>query len=423
MHVQFGAKFETPYNVTKPIDLSDEVTHVWIKRIFEDPVVQLVAGQTSDDIVIRVEPKGPEDNRIVARIDRETLPEGVQRESEIAHFHYTYVGDPDRADKYAQWLNQHMLSLSNQLAAHDQRHRADHVSATKTGNGLDNVAGMAALKEYLDDEIIGPLKEPGLYKQVRANLPNGVLFFGPPGTGKTYLIDQLADELGIPVLKVSEEDVGSKYIHETVTNLGKKFDEAERQAPCILFLDELEALLPPRGELSGDKDYKQGEVSEMLQRMNNLGEKGVVVLATSNVPDRIDPAALRPGRLDDRVYIGPPDAEGRKASLEFHIRDRNIDDIDLDRIAEQTGGYTQADIKLLIDKAAKLAVKRARQEKAGKAVITQDDFEAAIRQIPPSVTPEIEKAYRSFASRGIGVEAHSVREPKKQIGFTLDRTA
>lgn len=263
------------------------------------------------------------------------------------------------------------------------------------GCGLSQVAGMAALKEKLMDEVIGPFREPELYLRYRVSIPNGILFFGPPGCGKTYIARSLAEELGWSFQHCRPSDVASPYIHDTVSRIRGVFSTAIEKAPSIVFIDEFEAFVPARSELGGDQQYKAEEVNEFLANLEGCAERRVLVIAATNEPEKIDPAVRRSGRFDKVILIPPPDAEARLAMLEFHLNNRPAEAaLDIAGIAAILEGYSASDIKLLVDEAARMALKRTESISTGTLL-------AALERVPASITRDDIQRYSAFQSRGI----------------------
>jgi transitional endoplasmic reticulum ATPase len=265
-----------------------------------------------------------------------------------------------------------------------------------SGRGLSQVAGMTDLKEQLMHEVIGPFKDPELYRRYRVNLPNGILFFGPPGCGKTYIARRLAEELGWQFHYCRPSDVASPYIHDTVSRIRAVFSTAIEKAPAIVFIDEFEAFVPARSELGGHQQYKAEEVNEFLANLEGCAERKVLVIAATNEPEKIDPAVRRSGRFDKLILIPPPDALARHAMLEFHLHDRPVEtSLDIDGIAAALEGYSASDIKLVADEAARIALKR-------KELIRTGTLLAALERVPASITAEDVQRYEGFRSRGTG---------------------
>lgn len=261
--------------------------------------------------------------------------------------------------------------------------------------GMAAVAGMHELKELLQQEVIAPLRNPEPYRAYGLNIPNGILLYGPPGCGKTYIANKLAEELGHRFKHVTPSEIASPYVHQSVLKIRDMFDTAREEAPAILFIDEFEALVPERSSLGGHQQHKSEEVNEFLANLEGCAEAGVLVIAATNEPHKIDPAVRRSGRLDKLVYVGPPDRQARAEMLEHHLADRPAaEDLDPASLALHFEGYSAADLRLLVDEAARRALKAS--EPISAAILLE-----AQGRVAPSVTPEIEDYFRSFGSRGV----------------------
>jgi AAA+ superfamily predicted ATPase len=292
-----------------------------------------------------------------------------------------------------------LSGLNNALG----RERAEEESSSKmrstppssaTGQGLDKVAGMHALKELLRREVVDPVRNPEPYLRYGLSIPNGILLYGPPGCGKTYIARQLAEELGHYFVEIIPSELASPYIHQSVIRIRELFDSAAEQAPAVVFIDEFEALVPSREGLGGHQQYKAEEVNEFLAHLNSCSEKKIFVIAATNQPQKIDPAVRRTGRLDKLIYVGPPDAEARREMLTLHLEGRPVGaDFNVGALAEALKGYSASDIRFLVDEAARDALKK-RQD------ITSESFRSAMARIQPSVTSELEAQYRSIEQRG-----------------------
>lgn len=277
----------------------------------------------------------------------------------------------------------------------------------KHGNGFADVAGMTELKEQLQSDVIDLLQNPEQAKSLGLSIPNGLLFYGPPGCGKTFFAEKFAEETGFNYQYVRGSDVASPYIDGGKGKIADIFNEARQNAPTILFLDEVDSLIRDRSAHSNATTA--GAVNEFLTQLNNCGEDGVLVIAATNKPSDIDEAALRAGRLELKYYIPQPDRETRKRMFEISISKRNYDfGIDYDRLAERTENYVSADISLVIDTAARLAFRR----KIGK--ITMDLLEEAINQIKPSLTFEQIKRHEEIRDKFVGIKQNNGRH---KIGF------
>ncbi|MBK8352704.1 MAG: ATP-binding protein [Saprospirales bacterium] len=170
----------------------------------------------------------------------------------------------------------------------------------------DGVAGMRELKAIFERDIILPLREPAIYKAYKVSLPNGVLLYGPPGCGKTFIARKLAEVLNYNFKEIKPSDLASIYVHGTQDKIGQLFADAKAQAPCMLFLDEIEALVPNRSS-GGVSFHYQAEVNEFLVHLNECEKNKILVIGATNLPNLIDPAVRRPGRLDKKIFVAPPD--------------------------------------------------------------------------------------------------------------------
>lgn len=251
----------------------------------------------------------------------------------------------------------------------------------KIGNGFADVAGMQELKDQLQSDVIELLKNPGRAKELGLSIPNGLLFYGPPGCGKTFFAERFAEEIGCNYMYVLCSDVASPYIHGGQEKIANLFEEARKKAPTILFLDEVEAMIMDRKKHNNVSE--QGEVNEFLGQLNNCGSEGVMVIAASNEPTLIDPAALRAGRLELKYYIPQPDRETRIQLFKVGLKGRNTElGIDFEKLADLTENRVSSDITLIIDTAARIVFREKIES------ITQAILENAIAQIPPTVSPE-----------------------------------
>ncbi len=243
------------------------------------------------------------------------------------------------------------------------RKGSDSEGGDESLRGFACVAGMEDLKKRLRQDIIRPLKNPEKYRRFRVSIPNGILFFGPPGCGKTFIVRKLAEELGFTFIEVHHSSIGSPYIHGTARNIADKFQEARDHAPTILFFDEIEGMVPKRENLLSSGNHKQEEVGEFLAHLDNASEHKILIIGATNQPDLIDSAIMRSGRMDKRIYVPPPDQDARRALFENGLAGRPCSyDIDLDKLARLTEDYASSDIILIVEEAARAAVDLDRDE-------------------------------------------------------------
>jgi transitional endoplasmic reticulum ATPase len=258
--------------------------------------------------------------------------------------------------------------------------------------GFDCVAGMKPLKNLLINEVIEPLLNPEKYKKFKLGIPNGILLFGPPGCGKTFIVKKLAEELGYNFVEMAPSSVATSYVHGAVGNIGKVFEMARLQAPSIVFIDEIEGLVPKREELSGFSDTKKEEINEFLIQLNNAGANKILVVGATNRPHMIDTAIMRSGRMDKRIFVGPPDFEARRDMFRICLSGRPYDkDIDFEYLAKITENYVGSDIELIVTDAARMAVAQ------DKNMVDEKMLVDSVKKFNPSISPEDLGYYMQFA--------------------------
>ena len=251
----------------------------------------------------------------------------------------------------------------------------------KPGNGFKDVAGMTELKEQLTSDVIGILKEPERAAKLGLHLPNGILFYGPPGCGKSYFAEKFAEEVGCNYMYVQCSDIASPYIHGGQGKIAAIFEEAKKNTPIIIFLDEVEVMLRDRS--LQDNSSMAGEVNEFLTRLNNCGKNGILVIGATNDPTNIDKAVLRAGRLEYKYYVPLPDDETRKQLFIIHLRDKTkADDIDYDKLSELTKGFASVDIEFIVQKAGREIFKENKDE------INMGVLQDVIKKSKPSVSAD-----------------------------------
>ena len=260
---------------------------------------------------------------------------------------------------------------------------------------FSDVAGLQEEKEELE-EIVDFLRAPKKYTQLGARIPKGVLLVGPPGTGKTLLAKAIAGEAGVPFFSISGSDFVEMFVGVGASRVRDLFEEAKKNAPCIIFIDEIDAVARRRGTgMGGGHDEREQTLNQMLVEMDGFGvNEGIIVMAATNRVDILDPAIMRPGRFDRKVVVGRPDVRGREEILGVHAKNKPLgDDVDLKQIAQTTAGFTGADLENLLNEAAIIAAKENR------AYIKQDDIK------------------KSFVKVGIGAEKKSrvISDKEKRI--------
>ena len=276
----------------------------------------------------------------------------------------------------------------------------------KHGNGFAEVAGMSEIKAIMQKKIINILKDPEKAERFKIQIPNGMLLYGPPGCGKSFIAEKFAEEAGYNYVFIKSSDLASIYVHGSQEKIGTLFDEARKNAPTILNFDEFEALVPNRSKINNSSE--SGEVNEFLSQMNNCGKDRIFVIASSNRPDLIDPAILRKGRMDKVIFIPVPDKEARQGIFEIHMKDRPAsDDIDFARLADMTENFVASDIAYIVNDAATRAFE-------DDVEITQALLEEVIKENNPSVSPNDLKSYEAMRKK---MEASGVEPERRRIGF------
>jgi transitional endoplasmic reticulum ATPase len=314
------------------------------------------------------------------------------------------------SDEFIKALNNEMMVEAIPAQGRYKPQRQE-IESPKHGNGFADVAGLDDLKEQMRLEVINALNNPEEYKEYGITIPNGMLLYGPPGCGKTFFAKKFAEEVGFNFMVKTPADLKSRYVNATQENIKAMFEEAYEQAPTIIFIDEINELVPDRSR--DIHEMSESAVNEMLSQMDRTGEKGVFVIGASNLPQKIDSAILRAGRLEKHFYVGPPDFTARKQLFEMYLLNRKALDfgIDYEQLANLTENYVSADIQLIVDDAARKALYR-------KEKITMQILEDTIKNKKPSLTLEQIKQYSTLKD---DFERVSEKKPENNpIGFKLN---
>ena len=320
-----------------------------------------------------------------------------------------------------------LMNLMNRMAgggagAQDKLSRFGEAKVSTPGEKkvtFQDVAGADEEKEELR-EIVEFLREPQKYLDLGAHIPKGVLLVGPPGTGKTLLAKAVAGEAGVQFLSISGSDFVEMYVGVGASRVRDLFQQAKKNAPAIIFIDEIDAVGRQRGSgLGGGHDEREQTLNQLLVEMDGFGSnEGVVVLAATNRVDILDPALLRPGRFDRQVYVGLPDIKGREEILQVHAKNKPLaEDVDLRQIARGTAGFTGADLENLLNEAALLAGRRS------ESFITMKDLQESIIKVIAGpekhsrVIPEKERRLTAYHEAGHAVVMHALPDldPVHQI--------
>lgn len=273
---------------------------------------------------------------------------------------------------------------------------------------FSNVAGLQEEKEDLQ-EIVDFLRQPGKYNKVGARIPKGVILVGPPGTGKTLMAKAVAGEAGVPFFSISGSDFVEMFVGVGASRVRDLFEEGKRHAPCIIFIDEIDAVARQRGTgMGGGHDEREQTLNQLLVEMDGFGvNEGIIVMAATNRVDILDPAILRPGRFDRKVGVGRPDIKGREEILHVHAKDKPLgEDVDLKQIAQTTAGFTGADLENLMNEAAIAAARK------GHVFIRQKDIKNAFIKVgigaekKSKVISEKEKRITAYHEAGHAILFH-----------------
>ncbi len=275
----------------------------------------------------------------------------------------------------------------------------------------DDIGGLDAARDKLREGIELPLKHPEAFRRLGIRPAKGFLLYGPPGTGKTLLAKAAARESEANFIATKSSDLLSKWYGESEQQIARLFNRARQVAPTIIFIDEIDSLVPARGGGLGEPQVTERVVNTILSEMDGLEElQNVVVIGATNRPTLVDPALLRPGRFDELIYVGTPDTAGRRRILAIHTEDMPLaKDVDLESLAKRTERFTGADLEDLVRRAGLTALRRGLDE----TEVTAADFEVALKDTRASVTPEMLEEYDRIQET---LKSDAVR-PMGGIGF------
>jgi transitional endoplasmic reticulum ATPase len=278
----------------------------------------------------------------------------------------------------------------------------------KKGKGFSAIAGMQELKNTIQLDVIDALNEKEKYAEYGLTIPNGMLLYGPPGCGKTFFAEKMAEEIGFNFYQIKPSDIQSKFVNASQENIKNLFDEAKQNAPSIIFIDELDALVPNR-DTSNISHMNTSAVNEFLAQMNNCGDDGIFIVGATNRPNAIDPAILRSGRLDKHIYLPPPDFEARKLMFELYLKKRPTEiGLNYDELAKATENYVSSDIKFLCDEASRKALKD--NLRITKLIVLE-----TVKNNKPSVSLQELNSYLAIKAKMEGENNNNNDRPR--IGF------
>jgi hypothetical protein len=304
--------------------------------------------------LFRTTPELQEERRIAWQLRIELLRKWDRKIEALAWVCLECELHPENRTAY---ILKERLKFELNLLTEDESNSLFPSSNSNNSTDWTGIAGMQELKSILEIDVIGPIRNPVVYEQFGVSIPNGILFYGPKGCGKTYVARNIANKINYNFIEVNPSDSASIYIHGTQIKINKVFREAEQKAPCVLFFDEFDAFAPNRSDEFLNHSYRS-EVNELLTELNECSKKKILFIAASNNPQLIDPAALRPGRIDKKIFISLPDFEARVELFKLYMIDKPQNKIDWIRLGEYTDLYTHAEIKGIIESTARLCASK-----------------------------------------------------------------
>ena len=277
------------------------------------------------------------------------------------------------------------------------------------GNGFRDIAGMEELKSYLSQRVIFVIKNKETAKKYKLTTPNGLLLYGPPGCGKSFVAEKFAEETGFNFILVKSSDLASSFVHGSQEKIAQLFKQAEKKAPMVICFDEFDALVPDRSNPAAQ--HSASEVNEFLSQLNNCSQRGIFVVGTTNRPDKIDPAVLRTGRIDKQVYVPLPDKEARKKIFLLHLDGRPCeeDTIDANKLSDLSDGFIASDIAYVVNDAAMVAAFTNQK-------ITGELLETSVKNTHPSLRTDTLEIYEGIRRKMDNTERNNLTHRKK-IGF------
>ena len=278
----------------------------------------------------------------------------------------------------------------------------------KKGKGFSAIAGMQELKDTIQLDVINALNEKERYAEYGLTIPNGMMLYGPPGCGKTFFAERMAEEIGFNFYQIKPSDIQSKYVNESQEKIKTLFDDARENAPSIIFIDELDAVVPNRND-SNINHMNTSAVNEFLAQINNCGDDGIFIIGATNRPNSIDPAILRAGRLDKVIYIPPPDLEARELMFTLYLEKRPREvGLNYSELATATENYVSSDIKFLCDEASRKALKM--ESRISKEILLD-----TINNNKPSIKLNELQSYIAIRAKMEGVSENT--NDRTRIGF------